>query len=311
MNAYKTVVIGGANQDITATSSKPLIAGDSNPGVIKNSAGGVGRNIAEDLVKLGNETSLITMLGDDSAAKVVIDSCERAQIDTSHMLVSDQWPTGTYSAIYDPQGQLALAVSDMSIIDHLLPEQLQSKKAALDNALEVVIEANLPETTIKWIAENTKGTPLHADAVSVAKAHRLRPILDRLDILKVNRQEAAAILEWTGDNMAMAEALYKLGVNKVLLSLGAQGAIFYSIAGPIEQKPMSTKICSDNGGGDALFAAMIAAQQLLKCGSHHLQFAMGCASFTLNCASAVNPKLSVEVIKQQYLTHLPPGAWYL
>ena len=57
------VVIGGANMDICGTSHDNLLLGDSNPGKVRTSAGGVGRNIAENLARLGSDTRLMTAVG--------------------------------------------------------------------------------------------------------------------------------------------------------------------------------------------------------------------------------------------------------
>ena len=54
-------VIGGANVDITATSGRAFQFGDSNPGTVQVSWGGVGRNIAHNLALLGDEVELVTI----------------------------------------------------------------------------------------------------------------------------------------------------------------------------------------------------------------------------------------------------------
>ena len=58
-------VIGGANIDIHGRSTQALRSNDSNPGDVHISAGGVARNIAENLARLGADTRLISAVGDD------------------------------------------------------------------------------------------------------------------------------------------------------------------------------------------------------------------------------------------------------
>jgi pseudouridine kinase len=67
------------------------------------SAGGVGRNIAENLARLGHDVSLVTALGDDANAALVRSACARAGVDLSLSWVSGQ-PTGTYLAVLDETG---------------------------------------------------------------------------------------------------------------------------------------------------------------------------------------------------------------
>ena len=57
------VVVGGVNMDIGAVSAAPLVARDSNPGRVTTSLGGVGRNIAHNLCLLGEQVSMVTVLG--------------------------------------------------------------------------------------------------------------------------------------------------------------------------------------------------------------------------------------------------------
>jgi pseudouridine kinase len=77
------VVVGGMNADVVDRSFEPLLARDSNPGRTSVSSGGVGRNIAENLVHLGVDVELITALGGDhNALALSIASHHRNVTDT-------------------------------------------------------------------------------------------------------------------------------------------------------------------------------------------------------------------------------------
>ena len=60
------VVAGGVNVDIGGRSFAPLVAQDSNPGTVRLSLGGVGRNIAHNLALLGTDVHLLTAYGDSN-----------------------------------------------------------------------------------------------------------------------------------------------------------------------------------------------------------------------------------------------------
>ena len=82
--AAPIAVIGGANIDISAKHSAPVaVAGDSQRGKISVSAGGVARNIAENLARLGSAVQLITGLGDDWFSALVRDSLDLPLLDIS------------------------------------------------------------------------------------------------------------------------------------------------------------------------------------------------------------------------------------
>ena len=56
-------VIGGANVDLCGSAIGPVVPKDSNPGRVRMTAGGVGRNIAESLARLGLPVRLICAPG--------------------------------------------------------------------------------------------------------------------------------------------------------------------------------------------------------------------------------------------------------
>ncbi len=59
------VIIGSANIDVAGYSHESLNYADSNPGKIKFTPGGVGRNIAQNLALLGNKAWLLSAVGSD------------------------------------------------------------------------------------------------------------------------------------------------------------------------------------------------------------------------------------------------------
>jgi pseudouridine kinase len=63
------IILGGVNVDIQGFPNERLIPEDSNIGRVKISMGGVGRNIGENLIRLGVNTKLISVVGDDIYSK--------------------------------------------------------------------------------------------------------------------------------------------------------------------------------------------------------------------------------------------------
>ena len=75
-------VIGSANMDIGGYSHGPLTAGDSNPGRVRLSVGGVGCNIARNLALLGAKVRFCTALGGDVYAESIERQLSRAWAST-------------------------------------------------------------------------------------------------------------------------------------------------------------------------------------------------------------------------------------
>ena len=252
-------VIGAVNMDICGTPSGALRLCDSNPGRIRLTPGGVGRNVAENLCLLGRRVSLVTVMGNDAYADLIRDHCRNAGIDLQLSLTDPIGRTSTYLCINEENGDLHTAVSDMSICEQLTPEKLEPLLPMLNHGSLLIVDANLPEKTIRWLAEHIT-VPLAADPVSVAKAPRLLPILPRLTLIKPNIPEAELLTGITirgdGDLGRASDILHRLGVRRVYLSLGARGVwaddpreggtLIPCMPGPI---------VSTSGCGDAFVAA--------------------------------------------------------
>ena len=128
-------VIGGANIDILAKYSVPITAsGDSHIGKISISAGGVARNIAENLARLGNAVTLITGLGDDEFSTLVRKSLNLPLIDISACYTSPNTPSDSYLSLCDMTGELVSAVNQMQLVNKLTPSYLQPFSAQITGA---------------------------------------------------------------------------------------------------------------------------------------------------------------------------------
>ena len=270
----KIAVVGGMNLDLLATPKKPLLARDSTPGVISMRPGGVGRNIAARLSEMGAQVSLITALGSDERADWLKQLCRDSGIDLS-LAVRTGRPAPCYLCIHDHTGDMALAVSDMSAMEALTPEALIPRLRAVNACRGCVMDTNLPEETLKFLADNVTA-PLILDPVSCAKAPRALGVLSRLTAIKPNRLEAEAL---TGERNVekAADALLNAGVRNVFISLGAEGLYFAGQAerGFLPASPLPS--LPQTGAGDAMCAgltlALLAGQSVRACGQAGLDAA--------------------------------------
>ena len=97
------VVCGAVNQDLIGrpAANTPFLLGTSSPGVIERHLGGVGRNIAEALGRLGHSPLLIAPVGADDAAEQVIRQCGEVGIRTDGFVRLSGMSTSTYMAVMD------------------------------------------------------------------------------------------------------------------------------------------------------------------------------------------------------------------
>ena len=254
MNA--AVVFGGINMDIWGRPAAPLVQKDSNPGTVTMRPGGVGRNIAHDLRLLGLEVSLVAPIGGDVYASAVVDSCQALGIDLSMAPVFKDMRSSTYLYITDENGDMELAVNDMELCAALTPALVAPILPRLQ-AGAVVVDANLPPETIAYICNHCP-IPVYADPVSTVKALKLQPVLHRLAAIKPNALEAECL---TGqrDPERAALALVDRGVQRVFISLGAQGMIAADQKELLRLPGLATQVVNSTGAGDAATAAIVLA----------------------------------------------------
>ena len=292
LNAKKdaAVVIGGVNMDIWGRPTGALTMGDSCPGSVRMTPGGVGRNIAHNLRLLGTEVSFITAMGDDLLGRALMDSCEALGFHMEHTLVKPGGHSSTYLFITEAGGDLCAAISDMDICAALTPDYFEPLLPKLKGHGAMVLDTNLPTESLAWLCGRAR-MPVYADTVSVAKAERIRPFLKRLRALKTNALEAGA-LSGEKDPERAAEKLAKLCPGRIFVSLGADGMIAAE-HGKFHYLPAyETEVINCTGAGDAAAAAIVWADlrgfDLVACA----QFAQLAGSITCRSTRANNPELA-------------------
>lgn len=119
----KVCVIGGANADITATAFQTFVFGDSNPGTVRLTPGGVARNIAHNLSLLGDEVVFLTLFADDAFGRFTSDSCRQASIDISLCDIAPKTTHSCFLSINGSDGEMIGGVADMTAADGITPDK--------------------------------------------------------------------------------------------------------------------------------------------------------------------------------------------
>ncbi|MDA0706998.1 MAG: PfkB family carbohydrate kinase [Proteobacteria bacterium] len=295
-------VIGGANIDIHGRSAGKLLNRDSNPGTVLTSAGGVARNIAENLVRLGVDCRLISAIGQDHHGQMLLRFCQDAGINVQYVHEISTAQTSSYLAVLDETGDLRVAINDMGIVDQLTPARLDLQRAMLEQSSLLVIDCNLPAATLGWLANNFASRPIFVDTVSATKALRLKPYLHAIHTLKANTMEVAALVGQKAhtqtDLRAIANLLHAEGVQRVFITRGENGVFYSADDAHGIAKPTSGKrsIESTSGAGDAFLAgisyAWLAGWDLQQ----SLRFALTAADITLSSPATNNPALSLAAV---------------
>ena len=294
------VVVGGVNVDIGGRSFAPLVEADSNPGSVSISLGGVGRNIAHNLSLLGTEVRMLTAYGDDLNGERVAASCSSLGIDLSYAQQIPGGTTSTYLYLTDPNGEMALAVSDMEICKQISPQYLAANLPLLQNAQIVVADTNIPAESLQYLAENCT-CPLFIDPVSTTKAEKLRPILSRIHTLKPNKLEAELLsgirIRTDEDLEAAAAKLLEMGVHRLFISLGAEGV--YAAMGNqrVRHPNLPGNMVNTTGCGDAFMAAIVWAYLEGMDLASTARAGLAAGSIAMESAETINPAMSEAALK--------------
>ncbi|MCX6026045.1 MAG: carbohydrate kinase family protein [Chloroflexi bacterium] len=305
----RVLAIGAAGVDMVGHVGGPLEPRTSNPARIRLACGGVARNVAENLARLGQPTALISAIGSDFFGQHLHQQLVDAGVDTSALLTLNDRPSGAYLAIVDSTGQLHLALDDMRALDAITPDVLQANAHLFAGAAMVFLDANLAPETIAAAVHLAQqaGVPISADPVSRTLARRLAPHLEDLFLITPNAGEAEVLLGHTlpsGDpaqSVMAARDLVHRGVDVALIALAEFGVAYATAADHGHLPALRTQILDPTGAGDALTAAVIFG--LLNDIPIHeaVRVGISAASLTLRSSSTVAPDLSLEKLYDQLL----------
>ena len=295
--------IGASNLDRKLRTLDTLSLGTSNPARQTESFGGVARNIAENLARLGAPTSLVTAVGSDASGRALLAYADETGIDTRGALRVDGAASGTYTALLDQDGDMRVALADMEINEALTPEFLSTREQQRAGAALIVADLNLPREAIAMLLTGAMrdGVPMVIVAVSEPKIARLPLALHGLRLLILNLGELATragrALDTHADIAAACAELQRDGVQDVIVTRGAQGVMFTGADGlrslEIPAAAPSAEIVDVTGAGDAFAAAVC---WTLYNGEPDLELACRrgqlLAAMTVACAHTVSPELA-------------------
>lgn len=312
INPY-ILVIGASIIDITGFSAVNYRSHNSNPGCIKVSMGGVCRNIAETIARLGVPTKFISALGDDDHGRSIHEHSKFIGYDMSDSLFLSHASTPTYLAILNEKGEMVSAIVDMWSLNQMDAGFIDTKADIIKNASYTFVDANNPKL-LEHILKTYHGqTKFVLDPISAVKAESIKHLMHYFHTVKPNRFEAEAILGYPLDNdsalLRAADDFLAKGIVNVFISLDENG-IFYAnknSRGILTAK--GSKVVNVTGAGDSFVAALgycyLNALLLLDT----VKFAMSASLLTISHESTIHPEMSTikvnEIITETEWYHRP------
>ncbi len=260
------VVVGGAAWDIKARSIAGARLHTSNPGVVTQTPGGVGRNIAEGIARLGGRVHLVAAVGADAGGRDLMARTAEAGVYVDQVLTSPH-PTGSYLAALDTDGELVIGVSDLAATDAMDVAALARSQVLIARAAVVVIDGNIAAEVAAWVLAVAAGAGARVvlEPVSVAKAARMAPVLApgmSVYAITPNVDELAALVGRAVPNTvegvtSAAVELHARGVRYVWVSRGSAGSL---LVGPDEVvliEAIPAEVSDVTGAGDAMTAGFV------------------------------------------------------
>lgn len=263
----RPVILGGMVMDFRGRPKNKLQLYTSNPGLLHQTPGGVGRNIAENLARLGLEPLLISAVGRDLTGDSLLLAARNLGLATEGILQLAGEDTAIYLAVIDEHGDLHTAIAGMEIFEQLTPERIAPFTEEIVRAPLVIVDTNLPLATLCMVAELCKANqvPLLVEPVSVEKSQKIVELLGKVSYISPNLDEllalttravkidSNAVLELREIENAARELVAK-GVQNVLVTLGKDGVLLANAAGISLFPALPAKAVDVTGAGDAFVA---------------------------------------------------------
>ncbi|MDQ6596033.1 carbohydrate kinase family protein [Bacillus salipaludis] len=304
--------IGGANIDRKIQTINHLTFKTSNPAKSTMSCGGVARNIAENLGRLGLNSSLLGYIGDDPEGKWLRKTTGE-YVDVSLLEALPGKSTGTYTAVLDEEGEMAIALADMAIYDHV-EEDFIEKKWPQDRPAIVLLDTNLPAVIIELVIQHcrSENIPICIATVSVAKSEKLPRSLEGITWLVANEKEAEALsnikIKTEGDFFKAAVEILNKGVKKVVISRGDKGLIYFTKDGEAGALVAPEVPVTDvTGAGDSLIAGIIYADLKGLNTEDSCKIGLSCSYLTIRSKETVNPELNNQNLTDSFQRYFCRG----
>ena len=298
----RILVIGACGVDVVGRLQGELQPGTSSPARIRTSFGGVARNVAENLARLGQPVSLLSVVGKDRLGEEALALTRQAGVDVSAVYATDKFPTGFYMGVISENGTRQFAFDDMRILEELTDTYLIYNEDLFEKAGLVFLDANLPEKALKTAFKLSRKyrLPVCADPTSGSLAARLTPYLRQIKLLALNNIEAGILTgqHFEASNREAALEASRLLVNKgiemVFVTLAEFGLCYATSETNGHIPAIRTNVGDPTGAGDALVAAVIYALMNNIEIDDAARLGISAATLALRYPGTVYPDLSLE-----------------
>jgi ribokinase len=253
-------VIGSANTDLTTFVDVFPRPGETLFGkTFAMGFGGKGANQAVASRLCGAEVIMVAKVGSDLFGQATIDNFASYGIDTKHVQIIDDAPTGVAPIFVEPNGQNRIIVVK-GANDRLTEADVDAAAADLRHVDVIILQFEIPLPTVYH-------------AVRFARTHNIRCIVNPApalpadlgslagaDLFIPNETEAEQLtgqpVRSEADAAACAASLLGRGFRRVVITLGARGSLVADAAGHRHVPPFQVTPIDTSGAGDAFIGSL-------------------------------------------------------
>ena len=294
------LVIGAVFVDVKGFSFGRYVPAGTNIGEVLVVPGGVSRNVAEDLVRLGEPAVFVSMVDDTAMGRDVRSSLEAAGVDTTHVIAAEKG-MGWWLAIMDENGDLAGSISrqpDLRLLEEYLREHGDALVAAADGiVLEIDLNAAIAGEVLRLAEKH--GRPVYVVVGNMSVIAKNPDYLRSVACFICNEIEAGRLLDRDLTALAPEEMLPLLieesrrrGISAMVITMGANGAVYVDHrTGEFGRCPAAPAAMIDStGAGDAFFSGTVAALNRGYPLSRAVRVGASLASLTLQVVGSSCPE---------------------
>ncbi|HKH11896.1 MAG TPA: ribokinase [Rubrobacter sp.] len=253
-------VMGSINQDfVLKVERRPKPGETVTDAVLSTHNGGKGANQAAAAALLGASVAFLGRVGDDGFGGPLVRALEDKGVETALVAEAPGSSTGTAFITVTADGENAITVAP-GANRRLAPDDVDAARGAIGGATVLVAQMEVPRETVARAVEvaGEVGTRV---ILNLAPPFEVpRAVLEGLDVLVVNEHEAAFLLGEGVDGvdgaMAAAPRLVSLGPASVVVTVGADGAVFADGANAGHVPAPEAEVVDTTGAGDAFVGAL-------------------------------------------------------
>ena len=263
------LVIGAVFVDVKGFALGSYLPEGTNIGNVQVVPGGVCRNVAEDLAKLGVQSQFVSMVDDTAMGRDVKDGLSALGIDTRHVLEAPKG-MGMWLAILDENGDLRGSISRQPDFKAMEDYIAREGAAMIEGCDAIVLGYDTNDTIsgeILRLAERF-GKPVYGLVGNMGVILRHPEYLRKSTCFICNENEAERLFGKPLSTMTPEEVLplmvqesRNLGIPAMVLTMGPQGAVYVDHrSGEFGRCPAhSVSMVDSTGAGDAFFTGTVAA----------------------------------------------------